>query len=178
MESREGRTMRVYKMYETRGLGGESSISRVVQMLISNIEYGTLDDIGYILPVWNRNEQYLNMLKSDIINISGTSPDPYSTYYVEDWRVLSYEDIDKNDYRQYLADMYDINISVQGVYVIEYHIARRLLYSTVGSTQRMLVFETDNKYFVGGVYYGIGECTVDELRTVSDYYRGELDEEY
>ena len=179
MESREGRTERVYKMYETMGLGGENQMSAVPRQLISKIEYGTLDDIGYLLPVWNRNEKYFDMLKSNLIRRTADIYDPYTTYYVEDWHIVDDSNVETYTYEQYLSDLYDINIEVEEVDVIEYDIRKSSDYYNMSeSGKRMLVFKTEGKYFLGGIYIGGGESSLGWLIQVGDHYNGILIDEY
>lgn len=178
METLEGRTKRVEKMYETMGFGGEEFIGDVPEHLVANIEYGDLDSIGYLLPVWNRNNTYLDMLKSVMLFADGDANIPDSTYYVYDWQVINGCDISAEDYEYYLRSNYKIDIDVDSVNVIQYCAMKQLMHSKVSTSQRILVFCMQGKYFVGGIYYGVGENTLSELVSVSGDYSGRLNEEY
>lgn len=73
---------------------------------------------------------------------------------------------------------YKIDIDVDSVDVIEYVVKKQLMNSTVSTTQRILVFSMNGKYFLGGIYYGMGENTLEGLVSVSDDYHGKLSDEY
>ena len=178
METLEGRTKRVQKMYETMGFGGEQFIGDIPDHLVLNIEYGDLDGIGYILPVWNRNNEYFDMLKSVMLFADGDANIPDSTYFVYDWHISNDNNISIGDYENYLQSEYKIDIDVDSVDVIEDVVKKQLMNSTVSTTQRILVFSMNGKYFLGGIYYGMGENTLEGLVSVSDDYHGKLSDEY
>ena len=103
---------------------------------------------------------------------------PDSTYFVYDWHISNDNNISIGDYENYLQSEYKIDIDVDSVDVIEYVVKKQLMNSTVSTTQRILVFSMNGKYFLGGIYYGMGENTLEGLVSVSDDYHGKLSDEY
>ncbi|MBR1508072.1 MAG: hypothetical protein IJ619_08740 [Eubacterium sp.] len=184
--STEGRTKRVKTMYETMGIGGVQTTEYIIQQLDFYLEYGTIEDIGNIFPVWNRNEIYLDMVKSDIKRGFNLADYHFTT---DEFMVAGkkFTEWDKKIYKDYLKRTYNINIDVQEVYLEPCYVHN--LYnggqSTSGITIYVIEFATEGRWFFGGFITKLGlgdendveKLTVNDIKPVSTYYEGQLIDE-
>ena len=174
----EGRTERVEKMYQQMGLGGTDYGNFVVDVLASNLEYGTLEDVGYVLPVWNRNEVYYAMLKDNFGRGQGwLAGNKVTNYYLQSCEKSESIEITKEQYKNYLRKTYRIDVDVQAVGVLTYMLYEDTETGGQGFSNNMLVFAVNDKWFFGGIFSDTFDNTVDTLVPADNQYEGQLIEE-
>lgn len=175
--SSEGRTERVEKMYKQMGIGGCDYADYVLDTLALHLQGATLNDIEYILPVWNRNETYFKMMAKDIMQGNYYDLESGSvTYYIKDYSVDEDIKYSASQFKRYLHETYNIDIDVQDVVIYSYMAWAEDSYSGFGTGNDMIVFKTEDKWFFGGVISRDFRDS-DTIIPASSQYNGELIEE-
>ena len=175
--SSEGRTERVEKMYDQMGLGGCDYADYVLDTLALHLQGTTLHDLEYILPVWNRNETYFQMMVKDIMQGNYFDlENPSVTYYIKDYKIDENINYSTYQYKQYLRETYSIDIDVQDVAVYSYMAWAEEVQVGSGVSNYMIVFKAEDKWFFGGVISRDSQ-NFGSIIPASSQYNGELIEE-
>ena len=177
--SMEGRTERVKKMYETMGLGGITEGNLVIDKMVAGIDTCSLDSIGYLLPVWNRNQEYYDMLLdwfrhcyewvngNSIFNMSvtytvpSTMTKPTKQTVVNHFRKTYKLDIDIQDFAVYTAMIWQSEGMISG------H----------GNEYEVFVFKTEDRWFFGGFFYMTYDDKLQSVIPGDKYYTGVIADE-
>ena len=175
--SSEGRTERVEKMYKEMGLGGCDYADYVLDTLALHLQGTTLHDLEYILPVWNRNETYFEMMVKDIMQGNFLDLESGSViYYIKDYKVDEDIKYSASQYKRYLHETYNIDINVQDVAIYSYMAWVQDGQVGNGDTNYMIVFKTEDKWFFGGIISRDSQ-NFGSIIPASSQYNGELIDE-
>ena len=178
-DSVEGRTERVKKMYKTMGLGGVDNGNLIMEIMTSRIENASLALIGDLLPVWNRNDTYFQMLMdwySHAFNwVEGNS---LRNMWVQEVRVSDKISTTPAKYKAYLRKTYKIDIDVQDVQVWIFMLCQSdTMGSWHGQEFEMISFKTDGKCFFGGIFVMSYDNELQSLTPGNAYYSGIITDE-
>ena len=150
----EGRTERLEKYEKNHGIGGASSPETIIREVFGNLfSYDNkLDDV---LPTWNKNSVYKNMLRQYLNERFGS----YDDYYVDisSIKKCNYT-ISVMDYKRYLEDRYDINVDVSDVAIYDFNYSMEYkafntngLHSWTTCFLKAVLFYRDGKWFFGDI---------------------------
>ena len=176
--SMEGRTERVKKMYETKGLGGITEGNLVIDKMVAGIEFGSLETLGYLLPVWNRNQEYFDMLMDWFRHcydwVNGNPLYNMSVQYTVPSTMVHPK---KQTVVNYFRRTYNIDIDIQ-----DYAVWKAMIWQSEGRNSGhgqefdVFVFKTEDRWFFGGFF---GMTYDDKLQSVipgNKYYTGVIDD--
>ena len=176
-DSTAGRTERVKKMYQTMGFGGDENGHLIIGKMVAGIEYASLDTIGYLLPVWNRNDMYFQMLMDWFHHcydwVNGNSLHNLSVQYVKDSKMTK---PNRNTVIQYFRRTYNIDIEIQDFKVYTFMLWQSEgINSGHGKEFEVFVFETDNRWFFGGFFSLTYDDDLVSVIPGNKYYNGIID---
>jgi hypothetical protein len=172
--SAEGRTERVKKMYSTMGLGGITEGNLVIDKLVAGIELYSLDSIGYLLPVWNRNQEYFDMLMYWFRHcydwVNGNSIFNMSVQYTEPSTMTKPT---KQTVINHFRNTYNLNIDIQ-----DFAVYKAMIWQSEGVNAghgqefEVFVFKTEDRWFFGGFFYMTYDDKLESVVPGNKFYTG------
>ena len=150
----EGRTERLEKYEKHHGIGGATSSDTIIPEVFDNL-FSYDNKLDTVLPTWNKNSVYKNMLREYINERCGT----YDFYYV-DYSFLKKSNytINAYDYKRYLENRYSISVDISDVIIYDFNFDMENngadingFHTRVGFPLKAVVFNRDGKWFFGDI---------------------------
>ena len=150
----EGRTKRLEKYEKSHGIGGANYDDTIIPEVFDNLfTYDNkMDDV---LPTWNKNSVYKNMLRQYINESYGS----YDIFYVDYSSIKKCKyTISAMDYKRYLEDRYDISVDISDVVIYDFNYDMEYNWLNSNGSHcrteyylKAVLFCRDGKWFFGDI---------------------------